>query len=184
MELIPWAPGTGPSFEETMELYRSSFPPNELREEASQRRIMKDPAYKYLLAREKTDWVGLLLCWETKDFIYVEHFCIRPELRGQGYGRKALALLGKGGKPVILEIDPPVDRVSMNRKRFYEGCGYKAAPFAHVHPPYHRNTPGHELVVMSAPGPLSREAYESFRAYLENTVMKDPFAEESVTNRS
>ena len=151
MELIPWAPGTGPSFEETMELYRSSFPPNELREEASQRRIMKDTAYKYLLAREKTDWVGLLLCWETKDFIYVEHFCIRPELRGQ---------------------------------RFYEGCGYKAAPFAHVHPPYHRNTPGHELVVMSAPGPLSREAYESFRAYLENTVMKDPFAEESVTNRS
>ncbi len=60
MELIPWAPGTGPSFEETMELYRSSFPPNELREEASQRRIMKDTAYKYLLAREKTDWVGLL----------------------------------------------------------------------------------------------------------------------------
>lgn len=57
MELIPWAPGTGPSFEETMELYRSSFPPNELREEASQRRIMKDPAYKYLLAREKqTGW--------------------------------------------------------------------------------------------------------------------------------
>ena len=107
-----------------------------------------------------------------------------PELRGQGYGRKALALLGKGGKPVILEIDPPVDRASMNRKCFYEGCGYKAAPFAHVHPPYHRNTPGHELVVMSAPGPLSREAYESFRAYLENTVMKDPFAEESVTSRS
>ena len=135
MELIPWAPGTGPSFEETMELYRSSFPPNELREEASQRRIMKDPAYKYLLAREKTDWVGLLLCWETKDFIY-------------------------------------------------EGCGYKAASFAHVHPPYHRNTPGHELVVMSAPGPLSRETYESFRAYLENTVMKNPFAEESFANRS
>lgn len=41
--------------------------------------------------------------------------------------KRALALLAADGLPVILEIDPPVDAVSIRRKGFYQRCGFKEA---------------------------------------------------------
>ena len=67
-----------------------------------------------------------------------------------------LALLAAEGKPVILEIDPPVDDLSHRRQGFYERAGYHANPYAHVHPPYHAANRGHALVVMSYPGALTQ----------------------------
>lgn len=59
-----------------------------------------------------------MLCWEAEDFIYVEHFCVLPELRGRGCGARALGLLAREGKTVILEIDPPIDEISRRSKIF------------------------------------------------------------------
>ena len=63
-----------------------------------------------------------MLYWETPDFRYIEHFCILPALRGQRYGSRALSML-PNDRPVILEIDPPVDEIAIRRKAFYERCG-------------------------------------------------------------
>lgn len=82
-----------------------------------------------------------------------------------------LALLAAEGKPVILEIDPPVDDLSHRRQGFYERAGYHANPYAHVHPPYHAANCGHALVVMSYPGALSADTYAAFAYYLQHTVM-------------
>ena len=116
-----------------------------------------------------------MLCWETETFIYVEHFCTFPELRGQGYGRRALEVLGRRGKTVILEIDPPVDEIAVRRKAFYERCGFVENPYPHIHPAYHRDHAGHELVVMSFPKMLKAEEYEHFHRYLQDVVMKDAY---------
>lgn len=161
----------GAVYDDAMELYRSSFPFHEQREDGSQRRIMGNGEYEFYLIYEERAWVGLLLCWETADFIYVEHFCILPEMRGRGCGGKALELLHQRGKQVILEIDPPEDEVSIHRKAFYERAGYRANSFAHIHPPYHEGFQGHRLVVMSHPAALSAEEYGSFNEYLKDTVM-------------
>lgn len=98
-----------------------------------------------------------------------------PELRGQGLGSRALALLGSCGKTVILEIDPPVDAVSVRRRQFYERAGFVANPYHHVHPPYHREHAGHELVVMSRPSALTQAQYDAFAKVLTQTVMRDAF---------
>ena len=73
---------------------------------------------------------------------------------------------------VILEIDPPVDEISIRRKGFYERAGYAENPFFHVHPPYHKGMEGHELVVMSSPSAISPDMFGKFTDYLKNTVMK------------
>lgn len=159
-------------YEKAMELYKASFPFHEQRESASQLRALEKEAYQFLLIYAGDTWVGELLCWETVSFIYVEHFCILPEMRGRRYGEKALRLLGQRGKQVILEIDPPVDGISVHRKAFYERSGYQANGFAHVHPPYHVGFAGHRLIVMSCPGALSPEAYGEFSQYLKETVME------------
>lgn len=75
------------------DLYEISFPEHEQRLERSQREIMNSDEYKYTLIYDGENFIGEILCWETSDFIYVEHFCILPEKRGLKYGAKALEML-------------------------------------------------------------------------------------------
>lgn len=161
----------GGLYQKAWELYRDSFPLHEQREAAAQRAVMGRDAYHFELIYEGDVWVGILLFWEAGPFLYVEHFAIRPQLRGQAYGRRALELLRAGGRTAILEIDPPVDERSLRRKGFYERAGYWANPFGHVHPPYREGFAGHPLVVMSCPEPLSGAEYRAFARYLADVVM-------------
>ncbi|MCB6366204.1 GNAT family N-acetyltransferase [Intestinibacillus massiliensis] len=159
-------------YREACALYQDSFPYHEQREAPAQAAILHEPAYQYNLIYDNTQFVGLMLCWETARFIYVEHFCILPSMRNRQYGRKALELLQQKGKAVILEIDPPADGVSIRRKAFYERAGFTANGFAHVHPPYHAGHDGHKLVVMSWPSALSEALYTEFAAYLQHVIME------------
>lgn len=163
---------TDPRFAEAIALYRQSFPYHEQRENVSQAAALAHPDYHFDLIDDEDVFIGLLLYWETQDFIYVEHFCIEPTLRGRSYGQKALVLLARKGKPIVLEIDPPVDELTRRRKAFYERSGYKANLYPHVHPPYHGDCQGHSLVVLSFPHELSAEAYTRFHTYLCEQVMR------------
>ena len=161
---------------QAMQLYQSSFPLHEQRKPDAQRAILKEPDYQFNLLMEEDHLMGELLCWETQEFIYVEHLCILPQLRGQHCGSRALELLEQRGKPVILEIDPPIDDISLRRKGFYERCGFIDNPYEHTHPAYHPESQGHSLVLMTCPERLSGEAFERFSRYLGERVMKDAFA--------
>lgn len=162
-----------PMYRQAMELYQASFPEHEQREALSQETILRDSEYHFCLLYDEDVFVGLVLYWEQETFLYIEHFCILPQMRNKRYGQKALALLMEQHKTLLLEIDPPVDPISCRRKGFYERCGFRENPFRHIHPPYHRGNAGHELAVMTCPEPLTRDAYDIFSQYLKNRVMKD-----------
>ena len=144
-----------------MELYKISFPFHEQRKSSLQAEILKNKEYQF----------NIILCWETDNFIYVEHFCIFPEMRNNRYGQRALELLNKKGKTIILEIDLPIDEISIYRKAFYERVKYKTNNYEHIHPPYHEKFNGHNLIVMSYPEKLSKMEYDKFNHYLRNNVM-------------
>lgn len=165
-----------PMYEKALELYSISFPAHEQRESVSQTQILSDGEYYFSLIYDEDIFVGLLLYWETLDYIYVEHFCILPEMRNNHYGQKSLELLGQRKKTVILEIDPPSDAVSVRRKGFYERNGFVENPYSHAHPPYHKGNVGHTLVVMSSPTSITRTEYDDFKHYLDYYVMKDVFS--------
>lgn len=173
LELIRITSVDEPCYADAMKLYAQSFPYHEQRENDSQIEIMSNPAYHFDMVFDEGRLIGMILNWQTKDFIYVEHFCIMPDLRGKGYGKKTLALLATLGKTVILEIDPPVDEISIRRRHFYETAGYVENGYSHIHPPYHAECHGHELVIMSYPQPLSEKRYQEFSGYLRSTVMND-----------
>lgn len=154
-----------------MDLYWSSFPLSEQREYQSQCSIMDEREYHFELIYENDEFVGFVLYWDRGDLIYVEHFCILPERRGGGLGAKALEVLKAAGKPVILEIDPPVNEISRRREAFYARCGFAVNDFDHLHPSYHAMFPGNPLVLMSWPEELSEAEYKDFYAYLRDTVM-------------
>lgn len=162
-----------PNFAPAMALYAASFPQHEQRLEPSQRRIMAHAQYHFCLLYEEDAFAGLALYWDAGAYLYVEHLCIVPERRGHGQGTAALDLLAEEDKPVILEIDPPVDEISRRRQAFYERAGFVANSCLHVHPPYRAGNRGHNLVVMSRPRLLTDGEYAAFAAYLSNVVMKD-----------
>lgn len=164
-----------PMYERAMELYKISFPFHEQREDFSQREILNDNAYHFDLIYDDNVFVGVVLYWEFSDLIYLEHFCILPEMRNRRYGQRVLKDLEERGKVLILEIDPPVDAISIRRMGFYERSGYIINSYPHVHPPYHRENAGHNLVVMSLPRILFPSEYDEFSDYLNNHIMLNAF---------
>lgn len=160
-------------YREAMELYRISFPPHEQREAESQAKILGLDAYHCDAVCDDGNFIGEILYWEVNGFLYIEHFCILPEMRNRRYGQRILTSLSEN--PMILEIDPPTDEISLRRKGFYECCGFKENGYRHIHPPYHRGNSGHELVIMSSPNVLTPEEFDAFSFFLKNTVMKDAY---------
>lgn len=158
-----------PLYQEALALYHISFPPHEQRESVSQTAILAHPAYHFDVVLDGTTFVGEVLYWEVGSFLYIEHFCILPQMRNRHYGQKVLELLQT--KPLILEIDPPVTDIAERRKGFYERCGFVANPYPHIHPPYHKGNHGHDLVIMSCPRMLTQNEYDNFFVYLKDTVM-------------
>lgn len=165
-----------PMYREALKLYQLSFPYHEQRESLSQKDILSDSEYHFNLIYDNERFAGLILYWENSRFIYIEHFCILPEMRNKQYGQKTLALLMERRKPLILEIDPPVDNISKRRKAFYERCGFTENPFPHTHPPYHKGNRAHDLVIMTCPERISQDVFLSFSHYLRDRVMKNVFA--------
>ena len=171
MDFIRLTDPAGPEFETAFALYEVSFPLHERRTRSAQAARLSHPEYRFNLLREGDRFQGILLYWEGPGFRYVEHFCVRPELRGRRYGAKALEELGRDGKTVVLEIDPPVDEIARRRQGFYQRCGFAVNPYPHVHPPYRPEYPGHELVVLSSPRALTPAEYGAFACYLSAVVM-------------
>lgn len=164
-----------PLYADAIKLYKISFPLHEQREEASQTKILTNPQYHFDVVCDGDDFVGEILYWDIGKALYIEHFCVMPSKRNMRYGQKILSALKD--RSLILEIDPPSDAISLRRKGFYERCGFVENPYAHKHPPYHKECDGHNLVVMSSPEVLTPEEYEIFRKFLEDTVMKDVWNE-------
>lgn len=171
MELVRLYTENDPRYPAARALYEASFPWHEQREDAAQQRALLLPDYHFTLLCDGARFVGLALFWDSSDFLYVEHLCIQPDLRGHGYGQQLLRRLTSAGKPVILEIDPPVDAVSIRRKHFYTRAGFLENPWPHVHPPYHSGCAGHPLLLLSAPAALSEPQYRQFAQYLNTRVM-------------
>lgn len=63
-------------------------------------------------------FIGEILYWDIGGVYYIEHFCVLPAMRNKHYGQRILNAYQH--IPLILEIDPPIDEVSIRRKRFYE----------------------------------------------------------------
>lgn len=160
-----------PLMDAAMALYRRSFPAHELRLWPDQQAVMNDPLYHFDLCLLDGAQAGLILYWDFGAYIYVEHFCVEPTMRGHGLGTLILAELAKKSRPIILEIDPLTDDVAVRRKGFYERCGYIANGFAHVHPPYQAANHGHALIVMSHPRALSQAEFDTFTVDLREKVM-------------
>lgn len=176
--MITFSPITNtshPFFADAMALYADSFPVHEQRLAKSQQNILLHPNYHCDAVLEDGNFCGILFSWEIGKITYIEHFAVSSNLRGKGIGSDILKMFLISHPLTVLEIDPPIDEISIRRKGFYQRLGFVTNSFEHRHPPYRPQTKAHELVVMSFPRTLLQEEYQLFSDYLKDVIMNDVY---------
>ena len=60
--------------------------------------------------------IGFIIYWIFDSFVYIEHFAIDKEKRGNGIGTKILKrFIAKTDRPIVLEAELPTDKISTDR---------------------------------------------------------------------
>lgn len=157
-------------FNRAIELYKSAFPKEERRDDLEQERVLKKEDYHFNLIMDDGVFIGVMLYWETEDFVFLEHFTTLPELRGKGFGKTALELLKKKNKIILLEIEPLVNELTKRRYDFYKRNGFLMNPYYHIQAKYHLGDEDLELKVLSYPKILTAEQYQSFYEYMTREI--------------
>lgn len=138
-------------------LYHSAFPAEERRpwnkftEVAS-----RDPRFSInAVIGSDGEEAGFITSWDFGSFLYIEHFAVDPSRRGSGIGALALRSFvdSCGGRPVVLEVEPPTPDEPMTLRRigFYSRNGFTLHDdFAYIQPPYSPELPEVELRLMTS----------------------------------
>ena len=132
------------------ELYISAFCAEERREFTQLQELLLHPhcVINQIIFRDAI--AGFCIYWQFDSFLFLEHFAIEPELRGQKIGEQVLILLKEmHQKPIILEVEPATDVNSVRRIKFYERNGYYLLPVKYRQPSYDGIKPSLDLLLMS-----------------------------------
>lgn len=172
MDFLRIDPAEQERWKSVWQLYEESFPIAERRKLEDQLLASTDERFFPLSAWEGDRLTGLLFFWEWKEYRYLEHLAVVPALRGQGFGSEMLRFLRDSDHTIILEIDPLVNELSVRRLQFYERSGFTLTPYRFVHLPYRLEAEPQELLILSYPRMITREAHQDFLRFVNEEVIR------------
>lgn len=171
LQFIPFRAPSDKGWSEAASLYRAAFPVKEIRSEADHLRALDDPAFEADGIWLGETFAGLLYFWKHKEWHYIEHLAIDPELRGHRIGSRALEAFCRG-KQVILEIDPPEDEISIRRLHFYQRLGFVENPHPYLHPSFQQPFETHRLVLLSYPRAIENDEAREIADFVRERVLR------------
>lgn len=157
-------------YKKAIELYENEFSVEERRDYNEQNRVLENEEYHFDFVMDNDIFLGIMLYWETSNFIYLEHLAILPEFRNKGIGSQALQFLKNKEKTLILEIEPPIDSITMSRYKFYERNGFLSTSHQHIQAKYHLGDRDLELKILSYPTQITTKQYLEFQDYMTKEV--------------
>lgn len=175
MEFIRITHTNEENFKNTWNLYESSFPIYERRTLDTHIKALNDENFYATYVLDNNLFVGILFYWKLDKYIYIEHFAINKNLRGKGYGSKILKEFTHNNSNIILEIDPPIDDISINRYNFYKNLDFKLYNFDHVQLPYRKSYEGYKLKILAHGIILEDKQYNEFHSLLFKNLI--PYCE-------
>ncbi|MCC9138390.1 GNAT family N-acetyltransferase [Pontibacter silvestris] len=116
--------------------------------------------------------VGLSVHWQLNGFLYLEHLTITPEQRGRGIGKEAVTwLLRQSEETVVLEVERPVDGLSLKRIQFYKSLGFVLYDqYDYYQPPYEPSAQPVPLYLMSKPTVATNEKLAEMATAIKQQV--------------
>lgn len=128
-----------------------NFDLEERRDNCDQYKVFNEDKFVSWIIAENGERVGFLNVWEFEKFTYFEHFVVYERFRGGGLGGRALDLLLKKYRNVVLEAEPPEEGIKQRRIDFYRRHGLKVNPQFYWQPPFRKGGKGCELKILSYP---------------------------------
>jgi ribosomal protein S18 acetylase RimI-like enzyme len=162
-------PGTS-LFKEAWKIYSSSFPSDEKRTFAAQKKILNNKQYSFFIVRNNNTLVAIIAQWDCKDFSFIEHIAVKKTMRGQGIGTALLQKIRLVKKKIVLEVERPHTHIAKERIRFYQKCGFQLNTFAYFQPPYDLHKKPVPLLLMTYPKKINKVEFILIRKELHCTV--------------
>lgn len=151
--------------------YEESFPANERRAFTNLLKLLSCPDMHLCGLVEQDRLVGFIIYWHWSELVFVEHFAIDPNQRGQRLGQQALdKLLALNSPYFILEVELPQDDISRRRIQFYERQGFYLNLFNYNQPPYKLGMPEIPMHLMSIPAIENQETFTLLSALIKARV--------------
>ena len=117
-------------FDSVYEIMTQSFPMDEIRSYQGQKELLGRSDYFVKTYVENEKLLGFCAYYVFDEFLFIEHLACTPLSRGLGIGSKLVqeVLLEARDRPLILEVEPPVDELTKRRVGFYERLGLTLNP--------------------------------------------------------
>ncbi len=154
------------------QLYESAFPSAERRLLEQHLKAMQDTRFfPYIYTSEQSELIAICFYWDFTVFKYLEHFAVNPKLRNKGIGSKIIQSLEADTEPIILEIEPPVDKLTIQRLKFYERNNFRQTDYKFVQLKYRKNTS--DLVLdLLCNKEMNQKLYEQFKEIIYKELRK------------
>lgn len=161
--------------DELKHIYEESFPSDERREWLEVSELIHYPSFTFYRIVDNVDLIGLITVWNFNRFSLIEHFAIRQNLRGKSLGTKVLTLLiTEISKPVIVEVEEPINDTAQRRIAFYERLGFVVCNGIYYQPAYSAEKSRVKMQLMSFPKQLSTNEFSEVKSLIYRAVYKIP----------
>ncbi|MBU3957806.1 MAG: GNAT family N-acetyltransferase [Nanoarchaeota archaeon] len=159
-------------FKDIYKIYSSSFPPDERRSFKKEASLLNNRLYQLFAIFDKKQLIGFLAIWDISNFIFIENFAIKENLRNEGFGTDALEeFVAKNSKKIVLEIEKPETSDAAKRRiRFYERLGFKLNRYDYLQPPYDKGKNAVPMFLMSHPNEIEKSEFPRIREQLHKIV--------------
>lgn len=163
---------TNDGFDAVYNIMERSFPRNEIRSKLGQYALLKNGEYSLFVREEEGEIIGFIAVWDLGEIAFVEHFAIAEEWRGKGVGSAMIGdVFALFDKPIVLEVEPPIDEKTRKRVGFYERNGLIFHDYYYVQPSMEKGREEVELRIMCSEK-LDLEGFEKVRAQLYTKIYK------------
>ena len=159
-------------FDAVYKIMQDSFPKNEIRSYSGQRKLLAKNEYSMFAIVKNASVIGFIALWTVSDFLFVEHFALSEQYRGKGIGSQILNEIKlRFSLPIVLEVEPPVDKKTSKRIAFYEKNGFTYHDFYYVQPALEKTREQLQLKIMSTKR-LSEQDFNRVRDALYKDIYK------------
>ena len=173
MEFIKLENSDSAEFKEAWEIYESSFPSDERRTLDLQKELIKNKQYNFFIVLKDKILVAIITDWTFGDFLFVEHFAVKENLRGKGIGTELLKkYISKNKQKIVLEVERPDTELATKRIKFCDKNGFKLNNFDYIQPPYGKDKNPVPLFLMTYPEKINESEFSSIREKLHITVYR------------
>lgn len=126
--------------EECIRLLNSAFDRNEIRSAKEIKKLYGENKINIICAFYERI-VSCMIYWEADDMVFLENFATDVNFRGNNIGGQLIDELKKLGKPLVLEVEEPVDELTKRRVGFYSRHGFKFYDDEYYLPPLQQGNP-------------------------------------------